>query len=236
MSNLTLSLGTYMEPGTKIISEKDIHFVLFLTQTQNTALEVLEYNAWVLWTTFMVFFGPVWSLTAPGDFELSLYDNSFLKNFYFWILQKKRSSICVWNDMMVCKQWQNLKFFWINYSFNLPMHRVPFQVMWRCPQANNDSQNLYQWRNGLSEMSAVSWGFCVWHAPHGASINHALFSRSLSGSVSCTRSSARLHRLWLGWFNIDSHRLYSTDTRFWPFVEVFFFHWSRSPHDTWQNE
>ncbi len=91
-----------MEPGTKIISEKDIHLVLFLTQTQNTALEVLEYNAWVLWTTFMVFFGPVWSLTAPGDFELSLYDNSFLKKILLLNpTEKKEQHVCLeWHDGM----------------------------------------------------------------------------------------------------------------------------------------
>jgi len=125
---------------------------------------------------------------------------------------------------------------WMNYSFNLPMHRELFQVMRRCPQANNDSQNLYQWRNGLSEMSAVSWGFCVWHAPHGASVNHALFSRSLSDQR-LAHARARGCTDFDGADSTLTHIAYnSSDTRFWPFVEVLFLHWSRSPHDTWQNE
>ncbi len=44
----------------------------------------------------MVFFGPVWSLTAPGDFELSLYDNSFLKKLLLLNpTEKKEQHVCL---------------------------------------------------------------------------------------------------------------------------------------------
>ncbi len=44
----------------------------------------------------MVFFGPVWSLTAPGDFELSLYDNSFLKKrLLLNPTEKKEQHVCL---------------------------------------------------------------------------------------------------------------------------------------------